>query len=173
MKTLSLKTVVALFILAILSGCSSYENLNIYGVKDFKFRGIKDGVIYLNLTMDIENQNKKALLIKEMKFETWLNNRPLGKLSNGSKIKIDRNTRKDYDIPLEIRLRTPADAFKLIGKGKNIADEITVKGFIKGGRWLMSKKINIPKQSLKNLANTFQKDFIATDTLSAKPAFLP
>lgn len=160
-------------LLAILSSCAKYHDINIHGVKEYKFRGMKDGVIYINLTLDVENPNPKPILIKEMRFKAWLNKRELGKLKNSHKVKIEGNARKDYEIPLEIELRTPADAFKLIGEGKNLMNVVEVEGFIKGGRFPVIKKFTIPKQPLSELANSFQKKFSVTDTLSVQPAVMP
>lgn len=160
----------SLFVVIGLTGCGKYDDISIYGVKEYKFRGIKDGVIYLNLTLDVENPNRKPLVIKHIEFKAWLNNREFGKLRNSNKIKLEGKTRKDYEVPLEIALRTPADAFKLIGLGKEILSAISVEGYIKGGRFPVSKKINIPRQTLNELANTMQKNLVITDTLSVQGA---
>ncbi len=156
-----------------LAGCGKYNDLNIHGVKDYRFRGMKDGVIFLNLTLEVENPNRKSIVIKDIHFKAWLNNRELGKLRSSHKLKIDGKTRKDYLVPLEIMLRTPADAFKLIGEGKNLINAIEVEGYIKGGKFPVIKKINIPRQPLNELANSFQKKFVVTDTLSVQPAVMP
>lgn len=88
-------------------------------------------------------------------------------------MKIDGKSRKDYEVPLEIVLRIPADAFKLIGEGKNLINVIEVEGYVKGGRFPVVKKINISRQPLSELANSFQKKFVITDTLSVQPAVMP
>jgi LEA14-like dessication related protein len=172
MKRFSISLLPILLIL-VFTGCGKYSDLNIHNVKEYKFKGMRDGVIFLSLTLDVENPNRKSLVIKDIRFKAWLNSRELGKLRISHKIKIDGNTRKDYELPLEIVLRTPADAFKLIGEGKNLINVIEVEGYIKGGKFPVVKKINIPRQPLSQLANSLQKKFVITDTLSVQPALMP
>ncbi|HDP76427.1 MAG TPA: hypothetical protein ENN49_11335 [Bacteroidales bacterium] len=172
MKRFSFNLLLPILLFA-LAGCGKYSNLNIHGVKEYRFRGIKDGVIFLNLTLDVENPNRKSIVIKDIHFKAWLNNRDLGKLRSSLKMKIDGKSREDYEVPLEIVLRTPADAFKLTGEGKNLINAIEVEGYIKGGKFPVVKKINIPRQPLSELANSFQKKFVISDTLSVQPAVMP
>ncbi|MEJ5317470.1 MAG: LEA type 2 family protein [Tenuifilum sp.] len=172
MKNFSFNLLLSILLFA-LAGCGKYNDLNIHGVKEYRFRGMKDGVIFLNLTLDVENPNRKPIVIKDIHFKAWLNNRELGKLRSSHKLKIEGKSRKDYEVPLEIVLRTPADAFKLIGEGKNLINVIEVEGYIKGGKFPVVKKINIPRQPLSELANSFQKKFVITDTLSVQPAVMP
>lgn len=155
------------------AGCVKYHDLIIHSIKQYRFRGMKDGIIYLNLTLDVENPNRQSIIIKDIHFKTWLNNRELGKLRSSHKMKIDGKSRKDYEVPLEIVLRTPADAFKLIGEGKNLINVIEIEGYVKGGRFPVVKKINISRQPLNELAGSFQKKFVITDTLSVQPAVMP
>ncbi|HBI81918.1 MAG TPA: hypothetical protein DDY04_08270 [Bacteroidales bacterium] len=159
--------------LLVFTGCTGYNELSIHGIKEYKLRGIKDGVIYLNLNIDIENANRNAIKINHIYFKAWLNNREIGKLASSHKVKIEGKIRKDYEIPIEIVLRTPADAFKLLGEGKNLINSIEVEGYIKGGRFPMVKRISIPRQPLSQLANSFQNKFVVTDTLSVQPAAIP
>lgn len=172
MKRLSFSLLLIILLFA-LAGCDKYHDLNIHSVKEYRFRGMKDGIIYLNLTLDVENPNRKSIIIKDIHFKAWLNNREIGKLRSSHKMKIDGKSRKDYEVPLEIVLRTPADAFKLIGEGKNLINVIEVEGYVKGGRFPVVKKINIFRQPLSELANSFQKKFVITDTLSVQPAVMP
>ena len=172
MKRLSFNLLL-IILLFTLAGCGKYHNLNIHSVKEYRFRGMKDGIIYLNLTLDVENPNRKSIIIKDIHFKAWLNNRELGKIRSSHKMKIDGKSRKDYEVPLEIVLRIPADAFKLIGEGKNLINVIEVEGYVKGGRFPVVKKINISRQPLSELANSFQNKFVIIDTLSVQPAVMP
>jgi hypothetical protein len=44
-----------------LMGCAKFENIDIKGVKDFKFKGMQDDKILLSLTLDVNNPNSKKL----------------------------------------------------------------------------------------------------------------
>ena len=45
----------------VFASCSKYQGIDIKGVKDVKFKGMQDGVIFLNLTFDVNNPNSKKL----------------------------------------------------------------------------------------------------------------
>ncbi|BDX37213.1 hypothetical protein CYCD_05680 [Tenuifilaceae bacterium CYCD] len=150
----------------VFASCSKYQGIDIKGVKDVKFKGMQDGVIFLNLTFDVNNPNSKKIVIKHFEFNAWLNNRELGKLVSTEKITLSPGTRADYDVPVEIKLRTAADAFKLLGTGKKLLSMITVEGYVKGGRFPIVKKIKIPKQPLDSLMKSQQDKLVVADTLS-------
>lgn len=150
----------------VFASCSKYQGIDIKGVKDVKFKGMQDGVIYLNLTFDVNNPNSKKIVIKHFEFNAWLNNRELGKLVSTEKITLSPESRADYEVPVEIKLRTAADAFKLLGTGKKLLSMITVEGYVKGGRFPIVKKIKIPKQPLDSLMKSQQDKLVITDTLS-------
>ncbi len=146
--------------------CSKFQEIDIKGVKDVKFKGMQDGVIFLDLTFDVNNPNSKKIVIKHFEFNAWLNNRELGKLSSTEKVTLMGNARADYLVPVEIKLRTPADAFKLLGSGKKLLSMITVEGYVKGGKFPIVKKIKIHKQPLDSLMKSQQDKVVITDTLS-------
>lgn len=148
------------------ASCSKFKEIDIKGVKDVKFKGMQDGVIFLNLTFDVNNPNSMNIVIKNFQFNAWLNNRELGKLVSTDKIILLADTRADYEVPVEIKLRTAADAFKLLGSGKKLMSMITVEGYIKGGRFPIVKKIKISKQPLDSLMKSKQDKLVITDTLS-------
>lgn len=149
-----------------LMGCAKFENIDIKGVKDFKFKGMQDDKILLSLTLDVNNPNPKKIVVKHFEVNAWMNNRELGNMRNTEKIVIQPNIRLDYVVPLEIKLRTAADAFKLLGSGKKLLSVIAVEGYIKGGRFPVVRKIKIPRQTLRNLMQEHQDKLSITDTLS-------
>lgn len=162
-----LRSLLFLLVLSVgFASCSKFQGIDIKGVKDFKFKGMQDGVIFLNLTFDVNNPNSKKIVIKHFEFNAWLNNRELGKLTSVEKITLIGDTRADYVIPVEIKLRTPADALKLIGVGKKLVKMVTVEGYVKGGHFPIVKKIKIPKQPLDSLMKSQQNKLVITDTLS-------
>ncbi|MGE0077716.1 MAG: LEA type 2 family protein [Bacteroidales bacterium] len=148
------------------ASCSKFKGIDIKGVKDVKFKGMQNGVIFLNLTFDVDNPNSKKIVIKNFEFNAWLNDRALGKLRSTEKIVLVPETRADYVVPVEIKLRTAADAFKLLGSGKKLLSMIKVEGYVKGGKFPIVKKIKIPKQTLDSLMKEKQNKLVITDTLS-------
>jgi len=142
-----LKIIVGFLALVLFTGCGKFQNIEVNGTKDMKFKGMKDGVIFLNITFDINNPNPKKLVVKKFEFKAWFKKREFGKLKSTQKLVIPANSRADYEVPVEITLKTAADALKLIGQNEKILSMLTVEGFIKGGRFPIIKKVKIPRQS--------------------------
>lgn len=152
--------------MVLLSGCGKFENITIHGIKNVKLRGIKDGSVLINLTLDIENPNNRKITISKIEFKAWLKNRELGKLKNSKKIVLDSKSRSEIQVPVEIVLRTPADIFKLSNLSSDLLDQLTVEGFIKGRSMCFSKKIKIEKQPFSKLADSYKGKIQAKDIKS-------
>lgn len=154
------------------SSCGKFESIAIHGMKDFKFRGMKDGCILVNVTLDIENPNNRKITISKIHFKVWLKNKELGTLMNSEKIVLDPNSRQEVQIPIEIKLRTAADAFKLMTIKDDILNQLTVEGFIKGRTMCISKKLRIDKQPFSDLAKSYKEKLEKKDSLKAKDSVM-
>jgi len=148
--------ILAIISILLLSSCGKFEEIAIHGMKNFKFRGMKDGSILINLTLDVENPNHRRITISKIHFKVWLNNRELGTLKNSSKIVLKPNSRQEHEVPIEIVLRTTADVFKLMTLKEDILSQLTIEGFIKGRTMGISKKIRVEKQPFSKLADTYK-----------------
>jgi LEA14-like dessication related protein len=149
----------------LLSSCGKFEDIKIHGLKDFKLRGMKNGRILINLTLDIENPNNRKITISNIHFKAWLNNRELGTLKNSKKIVLLPNTREEHEVPVEIVLRTVADAFKLMTLKGDILNQLTIEGYIKGRTMCISKKIKIEKQPFTQLVKSYKRNLEPKDSL--------
>jgi LEA14-like dessication related protein len=149
----------------IMSGCGKFDDIAIHGMKGFKLRGIKDGRVLINLTLDIENPNSRKITISKIYLKAWMNNRVLGVLKNSKKIVMKPNSRGEYTIPVEIVLRTAADIFKFTSIKEDMLNQLTVEGFIKGRTLCISKKVNIEKQPFTKLVNSYKGKLSHKDTL--------
>ena len=165
------KFLVLLFIgfsVVLMSGCGKFENVIIHGIKNVKFRGMSDGKILINLNLDIENPNSRKITISRIEFKAWLKNRELGKLRNSKKINLKPKSREELEVPVEIVLRTAADAFKLMNLKGDILEQLTVEGYIKGRSMCFSKKVKIEKQPFNELAKSYKGKVTITDTIPVK-----
>lgn len=148
-----------------MSSCGKYEDIAIHGMNGFKLRGIKDGSILINLNIDIENPNNRKITISKIHFKAWLNNRELGTLKNSKKIVLKPNSREEYQVPIEIVLRSSADIFKLMNIKNDILNQLTIEGFIKGRVMCVSKKIRIEKQPFTQLAKSYKGKIEVKDSV--------
>lgn len=160
--------ILAIISMLLMSSCGKFEEIAIHGMKNFKFRGMKDGSILVNLTLDIENPNNRKITISKIHLKAWLNNRELGTLKNSHKIVLKPNSREEYQIPIEIALRTSADVFKLMTLKEDILSQLTIEGFIKGRTMGISKKVRIEKQLFSQLANSYREKIEKKDSLQTK-----
>lgn len=161
----TLRNLAVLLLGVTLAGCSGYRDVDIKGVRDVKFRGMQDGVVFLNLTVDVDNPNSAKIVIRRFEFNAWLNNRELGKLVSAEKVTLLPRSRADYVVPVEIRLRTAADAIKLLSRGKQLLSMVTVEGYVKGGQFPVVRRVKIPRQPLDSLMKSQRSALVVTDTL--------
>lgn len=138
----------------LLGGCGRFEKITIHGMKGVKFRGMKDGRILLNLNLEIENPNSKKITISKIYFKAWMNNRELGVLNSTKSTVLKAKSREEFQIPVEIVLRTTADVFKLMNIKEDLLNQLTIEGYIKGRTLCISKKIRIEKQPFSKLVNS-------------------
>lgn len=143
-------------IAVLLSSCGKFEKIAIHGMKDFKFRGMKNGRLLINITLDIENPNNRKITVSSIHFKTWLKNRELGTIKNSEKIVLAPKSRTQVEVPIEIVLRTAADAFKLMGLKEDILNQLIIEGYIKGRAMCFSKKIVVEKQPFTELAKSYK-----------------
>lgn len=149
--------IVGLLLMIVLSGCGKFENIQVKGVQEVKFKGLENSKLHLSLILDIENPNKTSICIKSMEFKTMLGKREFGTVKIPRKIKINGHSRENYEIPLEIKLRTAADALKLMTNREKLLKQMTVDGYIKGGKFPVVKKIRVKNQPIQDLMKEFSK----------------
>jgi LEA14-like dessication related protein len=158
----------------LLGGCGRFEKISIHGMKGVKFRGMKDGKILLNLNLEVENPNNKKITISKIYLKAWMNNRELGVLNSTKSIVLKAKSREEFQIPVEIVLRTAADVFKLMNIKEDLLNQLTIEGFIKGRIFCISKKLKIEKQPFTKLVNSHKEKMETTeikDTLQNRETF--
>lgn len=148
-------TIFGLILLLILSGCGKVNDIKITGVSDVTFRGLKQNVVLLTLNIEIDNPNTRKISITEVNFKAWLNERDFGTLSTSGVIALKPCSRSKYPVDVEIKLRTVADAFKLMGGNfEEILKRIEVEGYIKGKSFPVRKKVVVKRQPFSELAKS-------------------
>lgn len=141
--------------LALLAGCGKMNDVTVKGVSDIAFRGLKQNVVLLSLSLEVDNPNNRKITITDVHFKAWMNEREFGTLSTSEKIVLPPCSRSKYPVDVEIRLRTVADAFKLMGGNfEEILKRIEVEGYIKGKSFPVRKKVVVPRQPFSDLANS-------------------
>jgi LEA14-like dessication related protein len=169
MKAQGIHAVSVLIIIALITGCTpKFQDIKLNGISKVEYKGLKDGVVKLNLAVGIENPNPRKITVKEVEFKSWINSRELGTIKVQDRVVIFPSSSQTYSIPVELTLRSSADALKLMISGEKMLTMITIEGFVKGGSFPVAKKIKIPRQPLSNLINKYQKEFVITNTISTR-----
>lgn len=138
----------------LISSCGRVNDINVKGVSDVKLRGLKKNVVMLYLDVEVDNPNKRKITISHIEFKAWLRDRELGEFRISEPIKLIPRSQQKYTVPVEIELRTIADAFRLATSPiDDLLDNIEVEGYIKGRSFPVRKKIMVKRQPFRNLAN--------------------
>lgn len=146
--------VVSLFLL-LFTSCGKVNDIRVSSIGKVQLRGIKKNVVLLNLDVEIDNPNKRRIAITKIEFKAWLKERELGVLKMTETIKLRPKTKQTYTVPVEIELRTLADAFRLATSGvDDLLDKIEVEGYIKGRSFPVRKKLVVKRQPFSSLANS-------------------
>jgi LEA14-like dessication related protein len=155
-KSLLKRTAALVITLLIFTGCGRYNDINVKGIKDIKFRGLKQNVVLLSFEIEIDNPNTRKITVIEIDFKAWLNNRELGSFRVTEPIMLVPCSRQTYSVPAEIELRTIADAFRIASSGSidKLLDKLEVEGKIKGKSFPIRKTIRIERQSLNEISST-------------------
>jgi LEA14-like dessication related protein len=138
-----------------MASCGQYNEIDVRGIRDVKFRGLKQNVVLLSFEVEIDNPNTRKISVIEIDFKAWLNNRELGSFRVTEPIKLVPCSRQTYSVPAEIELRNIADAFRIASSGsiERLLDKLEVEGKVKGKSFPMRKTLKIERQSLKNISS--------------------
>lgn len=153
MKNWTLRTLAFLLVL-LMSGCAKYENVKIHGAPELKFNGLTNSTLHLTLVLDVENPNRASFKVKALEFTAYLAGKHFGSICLDHKIRVRGRSREKYEVPLMIKLRTAADTFKLMANRKKLLQQLTVEGYVKGGKFPVMKKIRIEKQTVEELVKS-------------------
>lgn len=146
-----LNLIMAIAAALLMASCGKPYDVQMHGVQDIKFVSLDKNKLRLNVVLDAENKQHAALKIKQMDFTAWLGERELGTVRCTEKIKLKGKRRTACTVPLEIELRTIADALKLTVFNKKLLSQIQVEGHVRGSRFPVTKTFKVDKQPLLEL----------------------
>ncbi|MDD4383874.1 MAG: LEA type 2 family protein [Bacteroidales bacterium] len=143
-----------LLLVLIFTSCGRYNDISVKGVSRVQFRGLQQNVVLLNLDVEIDNPNTRKIAVTNIEFKAWLSGRELGDFRISESIKLIPCSRETYTVPVEIKLRTVADAFKLVSSGsiETLLERIEVEGIIKAKSFPVRKTIKVARQPFRKIA---------------------
>lgn len=151
-----LKGLVFGLVLVVVSSCGRYNDIFVKGVSHVQFRGLQQNVVLLSLEVEIDNPNTRKISVTGIEFNAWLSGRELGEFRITEPIKLIPCSKGTYVVPVEIKLRTIADAFRLVSSGsiESLLDRIEVEGKIKGKSFPVRKTFRVVRQPFRNIATS-------------------
>jgi LEA14-like dessication related protein len=127
------------------------------GSEGFKMEGREGNEIKFNAGVKVYNPNWFGVKLKKSKVEVYLEDQYMGILSLEKKAKMKANRESTIEFPLKMALE---DGALITALKYSMKDEVNliVKGKVKGGVWIISKKIEVNdtiKVPGKNLRGKF------------------
>ena len=135
-----MKLCLAIFLLAFLSSCGTWDSpelISYDGLTDFS---IKEKTLTLNLDGVIENPNNKTIYIHNLDTDVMVNGRKLGSLAINERFKLPKKTATRLSIPLVISLEKGA-MFKLGMLALKDSADFVFKGNVIGGGRILKKSV--------------------------------
>jgi len=97
--------VTLLFIPLMLTGCLSYDDIQVVNVKDISYQELKGTTLRLSFVATVNNPNYYSVKIKNANMDLRLQDRFLGKVTQMEQVEIKGRTEKDYKINISVEMK--------------------------------------------------------------------
>jgi len=138
-----------ILIILLLTSCSGFQELDIGKVNHYQFLGFKDNKLNFNLTFAVDNPNRYKIIISEINLYAYINDRPLGIVEMNDKLIIEKNSKKDYIVPINIKITNLMGSFSLLSNPNDIISKLSFDGYIKARKGIIFSTIKIDKETSK------------------------
>jgi len=97
--------VILLFVPLLLTGCISYDDIQVLKVKDVSYQEFKGTTLKLAFVATVKNPNFYSVTVKNANMDLRLQDRILGKVTQIDHIEIKGRTEKDYKINISVEIK--------------------------------------------------------------------
>lgn len=128
----------------ILSSCS-FQNIKMVQSNGVQFNKVEGNNYSFNMGAKLDNPNWFGIRLKKANFEVYAQDKYMGIMNLDQKLKLKRKSVSDINVPMTLILEEGAiwDVFKL---AKQSEVEVRLKGKVKGGVFIFSKKIEVDER---------------------------
>ena len=144
----------SLFILLfVLGSCASIQEPEFRGSDGFKLEKIEGKEIRFSFAAKVYNPNWFGIRVKPSHLEVYLEDQFMGKIFLDKKVKIKARRESDLNVGLRAELEDGA-MITALRYSKADSVEVRLKGKVKGGVFILSKKFELDEKrtiSGKNL----------------------
>lgn len=143
--------ILQIILFLLLSGCVSYNDIEIGDIQNASFKSFDDNVVELAVEVPVSNPNKFGIRIKEINLRTSLNKYYIGKLVCDDVITIPPKSNETHNLNFKLRISNPIQGvlvfFSVI---KNDDIKVDIEGYIKFRSLLVSRKIEVKETTVIN-----------------------
>ena len=137
-----------LLVIILFSSCSSFEDIEVEGVKAYTIKSLKDNELKVDLKLEVKNPTLYPITLKDLDLRTQINGRYIGKVHLDEKIKIKAKRESEVVVPVTLKISNiMASAFLMLNMKKTDQLKIDLEGKVKARSYLINKEVEI-KESL-------------------------
>ena len=148
------RTYFFLLILPLLTSCLTRESVDIGEIQQLEIKGVERNVVFMRISLPIENPNNYKISIEEIYLEFSLDSEHLGNLSSNKKIEIPAQSRELHEFDLELELKNAfLGALSIIQQFSKKNAEVNINGWVKARALLVQKKIPVSESQSYDWSN--------------------
>lgn len=135
----------ALIILSQVITSCEFKDITLERVEGFQVESLKGGKLKGTLTVVLNNPNSFDVKVKSGEFDVLNGDKHMGTAELGNSFKILSNTTESYPIPVEAEVGNllSGGLSSLAGLLTGKAPKFKLKGELKAGNWLYTKKVPV------------------------------
>lgn len=128
-----------------LASCTAYDDVEVLSVKDIEVIEFSQDAIQAYVDLELENPNWYNVKIIDSELELFLNDKPMGKVTLGEKVKIPRKSTTVQRVHILSDLEDLETNFlqNVLTLLFNKTTKLEVKGWIEGKGFVVRKKVPI------------------------------
>ncbi len=143
------KIIYLIFLTLIFNSCAMYKIVDIGSVSDVDFKGIKNNIISLDISLPIKNPNLYSIKIKSVNLDLYVNDKLFGKIKNNNNIKFAAKSNNTYSLPVDVEMKSVlSGALQMINLSNSKNIKVRIKGNVKARGLIFVKKIEVDENSI-------------------------
>jgi len=148
-----LKLASFIFFSSLISGCKSFDKINVGDIQEVKIEGIAGQNVFLEFKIPIENVSALNVKINEVNLNVKVNDTYLGKVTNIEKLKIIKKSNEIYTIKLKLKIAGLFGALNSIKVFNEKNGELNITGEIKAKFIGLNKKIEVNETQIVDFSS--------------------
>ena len=138
--------IIQLCLLALFSGCSGFDDVQLLNVKDVTYQEFKGSTLRLAVTATVHNPNRFAVKIKNASMDLKLNDRIIGTVSQIEQVELAGRKQTDYKVHISIEIKDMlSNLTGLFRVFANDTKKLSLSGSVHVKSFLYNKTIQVER----------------------------